>query len=68
MASARQVVKMPAAKLTSELRAFLDLVVVPAVVAKYFAECSEQKDSEKVVALPVRTSLGCAPANDRRAK
>jgi hypothetical protein len=68
MPSSRQIVKLPAAELAPELRAFLDFVVVPALLNKYFAEYREQNVSEKVVALPVRTSLGCAPAKDRRAK
>jgi hypothetical protein len=68
MASAVKVLKMPAAELAPELREFLDRVVVPALVKKYFAEQGELKDPEKVVAVLACTSIICRPTGDRRAK
>lgn len=68
MASARQIVKMPGPELTPELREFLDRVVVPALVKKYFAEHVDDKDSEKLVAVLLCTPIISAPVGVRRTK
>jgi hypothetical protein len=54
--------------LSPELRAFLDGVVVPALVNAYFSENDEPKESEKIVAPSVCASVTCAPSGDRRPK
>jgi hypothetical protein len=68
MASAPKVLKMPAFELAPEVREFLDRVVVPALVKKYFAEQFELKDPAKVVAVTACTSIICPPTDDRSAK
>jgi hypothetical protein len=54
--------------LSPELRAFLDGVVVPALVNAYFSRNDEPKESKKIVALSVWASVTCAPSGDRRPK
>jgi hypothetical protein len=68
MANARQIVKMPAPDLTPEFREFLDRVVVPALVKKYFTEGGNEKESENRVAVPPFLPVTCASAEVRRAK
>jgi hypothetical protein len=68
MASARQIVKMPAPDPAPEFREFLDRVVIPALVKKYFAEHGNDKEFENRVAVPPFIPVTCASAEVPRAK